>query len=501
MEIYSSNYCHIKCGNGDSLAAVESSERKSFYERVDTAAKIVKENVEDNKYIRIVSHIDADGLSAASILSRTLERMETSFRVRIGKQLNEEIIKDLSVETNSLIIFTDFGSGSLDLIKDKLSANEIIILDHHEPMNLSFPKLCHVNPHFWGFNGTRDISGAGVAYLLSKALDKSNVDLASLAVIGALGDRQDISKKRSLKSLNEELVKDAVDSGNMQVETDLIFYGRETRPIHKALAYTTSPYIPDLSGEEDKSLGLLVNLGIKLKDNDRWRAIADLSSEEKQKIFSELAKHLSARRYPNSVAFSLIGTVYTLTKEDRWTPLRDAREYASLLNACGRMKKSGLGVSIAIGSRRKNIDEAHLVLSNYKKALAEYIDWLRRTPRSVERLENINVIDGSGVIDELMLGVITSIATSSNFFDDSKPIIAFTTTEDRRVKISGRISNSASKIGLNLGTIFQKASARFRGRGGGHDVAAGAELPKGIENDFIRFVDNLVGATISAKPQ
>jgi RecJ-like exonuclease len=61
----------------------------------------------------------------------------------------------------------------------------------------------------------------------------------------------------------------------------IIFYGRETRPVHKAIAYTTSPFIPGLSGEEDECLGFLVNLGIRLKENDRWRSISDLSAEEK----------------------------------------------------------------------------------------------------------------------------------------------------------------------------------------------------------------------------
>lgn len=481
------------------MASGESRDKKGFYANVARAAKIVQEHVAKDEFIRVVSHVDADGLSAASIMSGALDRMDASFRVRIGKQLDEELIEELASEEKSLIVFTDFGSGSLDLIKAKLSKDEIIVLDHHELMDVSFPKLCHVNPHLWGFDGSREISGAGIAYLVSKALDGSNTDLAALAVVGALGDMQDSTEKRALTSLNEEIVKDAVDSGAMRVETDLVFYGRETRPIHKALAYTITPYIPDLSGEEDKCLGFLVNLGIKLKDNDRWRSIADLSVEEKQKIFSEIAKHLSAKKFPDSVALSLIGTVYTLSKEDRWTPLRDAREYASLLNACGRMNKSGLGITIGIGGRGKALEEAQTLLSDYKKALSEYLAWLARTPRSVERLENINVIDGSGVIDELMLSVIASIVTSSNFFEDAKPIIAITTAEDRTVRVSGRIPNGSRKAGLNLGTIFQEASVRFNGRGGGHDVAAGAQLPRGIENEFIKFVDHQVGATLHAK--
>ncbi len=467
--------------------------------QIEAVAKTIQEYAAKDELIRVISHIDADGLSAGSIIGRALNNMEALFRIRIEKQLDEALVEELASEEKSPILFTDLGSGSLDLIKDKLSNNEIIILDHHQPMNVSFPKLCHVNPHLYGFDGSIEISGAGVAYMVSKALNGSNNDLASLAVVGALGDIQDKNEKRALIGLNEEIVKDAIDSNNMRVETDLIFYGRETRPVHKAIAYTISPYIPDLSGEEDKCIGFLMNLGIKLKDNDRWRSIGDLSIEEKQKIFSEIAKHLASKKFPDSVTSSLIGTIYTLTEEDRWTPLRDAREYSSLLNACGRLNKSGLGVAIAIGSRGKTLDEAQMLFSDYKKTLSGHLDWLNRTPRSIERLENINVIDGSGVIDELMLSAIASILTSSNFFEDTKPIIAITTGEDRTVKVSARIPNGLKDNRLNLGILFQEASARFHGRGGGHDVAAGAQLPIGIEGEFIRFVDKQVGVTLHVK--
>ena len=483
---------------GDSLSNEESKDRNSFFEQIENSAKIIKEYASKGEFIRVVSHIDADGLSAASILCLALNKMEVPFRIRIGKQLDEELIKDLVSENESLIIFVDFGSGSLDLIKEKLSQNQVVVLDHHQPMDVAFPKLWHVNPHLSGFNGASEISGAGVAYFVSKALDQSNVCLASLAVVGALGDAQDKNEKKKLVGLNEDIVKDAVDSGYLQVDTDLIFYGRETRPIHKALAYTTNPFIPDLSGEEDKCLGFLVNLGIKLKENDQWRSISDLNIEEKQKIFSEISKHLSVQGFPDNLAMSLIGTIYTLTKEDRWTPLRDAREYASLLNACGKLNRSGLGVSIGIGSRSETLEEAQTIFNEYKKTLSGYLDWVTKTPRSIEKLENINVIDGSGVIEELMLSTIASILISSNFFNDTKPIIAITTVENKTVKVSGRIPNNLRNNKLNLGTLFQEASARFNGRGGGHNVAAGAQLPKGAESEFLRFIDQQIGNTLQS---
>jgi RecJ-like exonuclease len=426
--------------------------------------------------------------------------MNTPFGIRIWKQFDEQAVQEL-ISEKSLIIFTDLGSGNLDLIQTKLANNIILVFDHHEPQDISISNLHHVNPHLYGFNGSRDISGAGVTYLVSKAIDDSNIDLASLAVVGALGDAQDRTEHKTLIEFNKSIVQDSITAGCLQIEKDLIFYGRETKPVHKAIAHTTSPYIPGLTGEEDKCLGFLVNLGITLKDNDRWRAISDLSKSEKQIIFSEIAKHLSTHEFPGAAVLSLLGTIYTLIKEERGTPLRDAREYASLLNACGKMKKSGIGVSIGIGDRSIALEEARVLLTEYKKTISKHLDWIKNNPNNVEYLENINFFDASGIIDELMISTIASILTSSNFFDNNKPIIATTTTKDGSIKVSGRSPRFSTETSVNLGELFQKVSSKLKGRGGGHDAAAGAQLPHGIKEQFIQIINQEIGIAVRKKSQ
>src|SRR5207247_1730802 len=99
--------------------------------------------------------------------------------------------------------------------------------------------------HILGFNGSEEISGAGTAYLLAKALDSRNVDLSPMAIVGALGDQQDKAAKRGFKGLNSEILKDAVDSRLIEVKQDLIFFGRQTRPVHRAIASTTDTSLRD----------------------------------------------------------------------------------------------------------------------------------------------------------------------------------------------------------------------------------------------------------------
>jgi len=462
---------------------------KKFFEIVKRAARIIRESVEKGSFIQVLSHLDADGLASAGILGRTLSRLDAEFHIQIVKQIDEALAEELCSDS-SLTILSDLGSGYLDLLKEKLS-DRVIILDHHQPIKMPTKDFVHVNPHLQGFDGSKEISGAGIAYLTAKALDKSNVDLACTAVVGALGDLQDIDKERKLFSLNNILVKDAAEAGYLKVDSDMIFYGRETRPIHKGMAYTTNPFIPGLSGEEDKCLGFLVNVGIEIKRNDRWTTLSDLSVQEKQKLFSEIAKFLATRGFSSDLSSNLIGAVYTLTHEDRWTPLRDAREFSSLLNACGRMDKAGLGVSICMGAREKELSEALEILKLYRQTIAKGINWLLETPEAIQEHDNIYIVSGK-TIDEKMISPITSILATTGVLKSSKPIVAFARMSNGMVKVSGRASSSLVESGVNLGTIFQEASENFSGRGGGHDVAAGAQIPSGSEFEFAALVEEFV---------
>jgi RecJ-like exonuclease len=463
-----------------------------FLNNAADAAGIIQDHVSKGDFVSVISHLDADGLAAAGILGCVLSRLDATFRIRIAKQIDESLASDLASEGAPLYIFSDFGSGSLDIFKEKLCERDIVVLDHHQPINVSLPRVVHVNPHLHGFDGARELAGSGVAYFVARAISHRNIDLAYLAVVGALGDMQDRNKRRELYSLNELVVKDAIEVGALKTEIDLIFYGRETRPLYKALACTTNPFIPGLSGEEDKCLGFLVNLGIDLKVNERWRALSDLSPDEKQKLLSQLVAHLVSRGIAGDVAMTLVGTVYVLTKEDRWTPLRDAREYASLLNACGRMDKAGLGVAICIGGRGKTLDEAQEVLNQYRRTLAQYMDWLTGTPGRLQEIENAYIVRGEGVINERLLGAVSTILTTTGLFQPTKPIIALTTASDGGVKVSARATNQLIREGLNLGVILQIAAGKVGGRGGGHDIAAGAQIAKDSVDDFLAITSQLI---------
>ncbi len=50
-----------------------------------------------------------------------------------------------------------------------------------------------------------------------------------------------------------------------------------------------------------------------------------------------------------------------------------------------------------------------------------------------------------------------------------------------------------AKHGLDLGEVMMKSAEPYEGRGGGHDIAAGAFLPEANQAEFLQKVDTLVG--------
>lgn len=457
----------------------------------DEAANLIRDHIKNDDIIQLYSHIDADGISAAGIMANALFRVGGNFRLRLERWMDEKVAQRIGQETASLVIFTDMGSGYLDLLEKELLNKDVIILDHHRPITDAPSTFVQVNPHIHGIDGTRDISGSGVAYFVAKALDESNIDLASIAIVGALGDLQDKNKERKLGGANRTIVEDAIKSGLLKVEKDLLFFGRETRPIHEALARTTNPFIPEISSEEDKSLAFLINLGIKPKIKEKWRALRDLSSEEKKRLLSAIADHLVSKGLAGDIAFDLIGETYTLTKEEPWTPLRSGREFSVLLNATGRMDKAGLGVAICMGDRKKCLEEAKSIIQDYRRTITKYLKWVTDKPNRLEQLESIYVVRGNGFIDEKVLSPVCTIL-STTLSSLGKPLIAYTKISgEEQVKVSSRGSESLIQRGLNLGEIMQISAEKYSGRGGGHDIAAGAQLPIKNIDEFIKLVNDL----------
>lgn len=476
--------------------SADSKAAHDFLSAADTAAQIIRETVRNDGFIHLFSHLDADGIAAAAIIGKALYRLNARLRIRITQWVDEKIIGDIVADKPELVILTDFGSGYIDLLNEKIPDVKVVILDHHQVSGSSQnPNFHQVNPHLHGMDGATEVSGSGVAYFAARALDKRNVDLAPTALVGALGDMQDRYDQRALGSLNALIVEDAVNTKLLLVEKDLTFFGRETRPIHRTLSSTTNPFLPGISGEEDKSLEFLSSLNINLKEGDRWRALRDLSEDEKKRLCSALADYLLSKGMHYNVT-SLIGHIYILSNEEPWTALRDAREFAVLLNSAGRMERPSLGIAVCMGDRKAALEEANKVLDDYRKSINKYLVWVWEKPERLRELQNIYVLNGEDFVSEKIIGTISSILITG-LSSVEKPLIAYANVpQEGLVKISGRTTDLGVRKGINLGEVMSVASKEFGGKGGGHNIAAGGQVPIDKVADFAKLADELVGKQI-----
>jgi RecJ-like exonuclease len=437
--------------------------------------------IRNSKEIHIVTHIDADGITAGAIASETLRRLRKEYSLECVKQLDEIVINKLLSEDHELVWFTDLGSG----ISTQYPEIKKIITDHHECPPDS-DTLFHLNPHLFGRDGSFELSGAGATYLVSKALNPKNKDLSGLAIVGAIGDLQD-RKFCELRGVNTEIVNDGIEEGVLKTIKDIRYFGKETRPLSKLLQYASDPLIPGISGREDACLALLQEQQIRLKDGDRWRTWVDLDKEEKRRIISTIIQMLLSKGFGYQTATRLLGETYLLSKEKEGTELHDAKEFATLLNSTARYGQYEVGLQVCLGDRGKWLKEALNLLSGHRHNLVEGLQFARE--EKLQKLGHLQYFHAGDGIRDTIIGIVTNMMLNAEDIDKELPLLGFAHTENGEVKVSARATQSLVDRGLNLATVFTKAAKELNGVGGGHNIAAGATIPKGKEEEFLRIVE------------
>ncbi len=463
---------------------------ENFLKVFQPAIELFEKHIEKENKIRIITHNDADGLASGGILSVAAHRSGGIFWTSCEKRLDDKLISRIGEENFDLLVFSDFGSGYLDIISESLK-QDIIVFDHHLSIEGDFPEIIHVNPMLFGIDGAREVSSAGICYLFSKELSEENKDLAPLALVGGLGDQQDKGERKSLLGINTLIEEEAIEMDLLEKRTGLVFYGFETRPLAKAISYTTSPFIPGLSGNEGSCVAFLKKIGLELEKENGLRSLSDLDDSETRRLFSSLSSHMVNQGCDSSVIHQLIGTIYIFKLEEPGTPLRNGREYASMLNACGRMARQGLGLSICLGDRGEALLEAQDVLDDYRRKIAESLDWIQENKKVVE-MDYLYTISAEDKVEDTVIGVVSGILLGQGILKREKPIISTAWSEDEKIKVSARGLDSLVDKGIHMGRVMQEGAELVDGGGGGHDIAAGAYIPMGKEEEFLKAVNGIL---------
>ncbi len=405
--------------------------------------------------VRLISHNDADGLSAAGIMCNALHRRQILFHATIVSQFDHSIVEMIEKTQQEAVILCDMGSGQSELSSKVKNA---IIIDHHKPTGTL--EHTHFNPHLVGINGSTEFSASCGAYMVARHMG-DNTDLAGLALVGAIGDKQ------AMKGANKFILDEAVKNKTVTVKKGLRMGGD---PIEDLFEYSLDPFL-DITGDKEKIKTFLHEAGIKGRIND-------LTEEQLIKFSSLIALKL-AKQGSISAIESLIGDILILNTE----VVTNVYDFVNILNACGNAEKSGVGLSVCM----RDISAVKEAIATARENQRKIIETVRKAQAQIRSGENIRYV----MLDDA--GGIGAIAgTMTRYLYSDKPFITLNDVEDR-IKISARGTRNLVAAGLDLAFAMREAATSVGGMGGGHDVASGASIPKGTAKKFIEVLDSVIG--------
>lgn len=453
-----------------------------------------REIIENAQDIKVYSHIDCDGICSGAILSTILDRQNKEHEIEF---VNLDVLDDIEL-THELTIFSDLGSGQR-IDTNAKEGQKIIILDHHPPLrDLNYKDdkdytYLEINPIHHGIDGSYYVCGGGLCYFLAKEFGYT--DLSWIGVLSAIGDMQN-TKTGHFEGLNKIIQQDAIDEGYLElIENDINIYGRNTRPLFVALSYFSDVNLP-ITNNTTETMAILEELGIDEKHNRK--TLSELTQEEKGKLFQRLLGMISKAvpgRYVRYIPQLIIGDSYTFLKEDENSFLRDGSEFSTAMNACGRNHEEKVAMEVLKGDRFVALDELESISKTHRYNLATSIARIAEGDETqIIEMENLQYFDGDGIKPEIV-GTITGMILG--YCNWKKPIIGFTQTDDKELKVSLRCSRLLSYDGIHFGNIIRDISAKVGGSGGGHAMACGAYIPIDKKDEFLQEFNDALNGKLS----
>jgi len=426
--------------------------------------------VRSHDFIQIFSHYDADGISAASIVAKALMREGKEFRVTLFTTLNDTNMDIIRNTKADCMVITDLGASYIKQL-DEMSC-DIVVLDHHT-IGDQASRICYANPHLYGIDGMTSGCGATMAFLFATTLNDRNWDLVQVAFAGIAGDRQHIN---GLSGLNTYLLEEGVRRGLVEImDGSLIPVGE----LFSELILTTDPYIRGVSGNEEGARLLMDEAGLDIHSKYK-----DLTEDQKRKLSSLIAIKLTRQGVSVQTMSEVARTKYYLPD---WG--MDAENLSSLLNGCGRLGLSGIGIGAGMGDK-VCIDQARELESESRTQTIGGVIALDK--KGLTQLDYIQWFDSS---TSGFTGIICGIAMQF-IGDHTKPTIGINSS-DNSAKISSRGMWEQLDKGVDLSAALKEACESVGGNGGGHKIASGGSCDSSRRDEFLQNLDKIIGNQIS----
>jgi len=427
---------------------------------INEFAKFFLEN-SSKKRIQVISHFDTDGITSAAIITKALERLQKSFSIKIVKAFNQEVID--SLPEDNIILILDLGSGHLEELGKK--DQEIFILDHHE-ISQSIPNnVTLFNPHLTP--SKEPLCSAEITYLFAKSISEENKDLAHLAIIGMVGD----TMERNITPTRDRIIKDS----NVQIKKGLLIYP-STRPLDRALEYSSRPFIPGVTGDSNGTFELLQEIGLE-RNKNKFKALIDLTDREMKDLTTAVTLRLST----NDIS-EFIGNLYLIKLFNK---IEDAREISAMINACSRMDHSQIALLFCLGnaSARKKAEKIHI---KYKQQIISGLKYIRENENHTGN--EYVIINAKDNVKDTIIGTLASILSFSQTYKEGTIIVAMAYNGDK-IKVSTRLAGRNPNSKRNLKELMDSITHTLgQGDSGGHKNAAGCTIDISHEEQFIDLI-------------
>lgn len=439
----------------------------SLDKAIEKAVTKFKELSRDH-FIKIISHLDTDGISAAAIIARALQKNDKKFSIRIIKQLDCESLKVIMEESfgkKEILFFIDLGTSFLEILDN--CSNPVFILDHHQFEEL--PEISNAINYINSRSYNEGLTASGLAFFFAKELNESS--FPELAILGVVGDMQD----QQISKLNNIILKDSNEK--IKIKKGLKIFS-STRPLHKALEFSSNIFIPGVTGNPAGTLNMLREVDIKIKNEYGYRTLLDLDENELSRLVTAIVLRRLDLFNIEKEADEIIGNVYMIKIFNHF---EDAREVSTLINACSRLGHSEIALGFCLGSSIDKI-KAEEIYNEYKHSLIKALTWVSIT-KKIE-CEKYVIINAKNNIKDALIGTIVSIIASSFLYPKGTAIIGMAQRDDGKIKVSARISGHGEEINLKevIANVARKIDVEDFG---GHEAAAGCLIPKAKENLFI----------------
>jgi len=426
--------------------------------RLDKVAEAIARSIRHCGHMRVISHNDADGITSAGLICHALLRAGIPFQATLVNRLDRSVIDGLT----GPVVFCDMGSGKPDLIS--LVQGECFVLDHHRPVGTL--DCMHLNPHLFGIDGAFELSAAGTVYSVVRHMG-DNSDLAGLALVGAMGDRQ------AMIGANRSILEEAVASGAVQVRAGLKL--SEDGPLEDVLARSIEPLL-DFTGDREMIKKFLDDLNIKGNTES-------LVGDDLTRLATALTLKLIIQG--SFAADSILGEVIRLRHE----VVENSLHMVQLLNACGNRDLPGIGLTLCLRDHGALL-EAERLADEYKEHILREINLLREQSRQMKNLRYLKRVN-------MEAGAIVSGLGIRYLYTDL-PLVTLNHKDDM-IKISARGNKPLIARGLDLSVALRRAAEAVGGNGGGHTIASGASIPPGREDEFLALLDQILDEQLNKR--